>query len=72
MTAAVAEPRMRIVPTFEDRALVCAKCGRHLSKRRVACALPTGAVWTQVKCPECNRWRWFDLADGRMVDAPGG
>lgn len=69
----VMRERSGIVPLVRDeRGLRCAKCGRFLAERRVHAPLPVGVVWTRVKCPTCERWRWFDLATGEMHERPGG
>lgn len=53
-----------------ESSLHCAECGGHCGHRWGFAKIPDGQTYVRLRCRQCDRWRWFDLGSGRMVDRP--
>lgn len=54
----------------DDRRMLCQICGAYCGEQHGSKTMPVGLVFTRAKCPRCNKWRWFDVANSAMVERP--
>lgn len=50
--------------------VVCPRCRRWLTERRVLAQLPPAMVFSRVRCKWCHQDRWIDLVTGEVVHHP--